>query len=131
MKIVYIAHPIGAINPTDRKDAELQVTHNLERIKLINRQINLNEQDVVPFAPYFLDCVSMKDDIPEERARGILNDKALIASGFISEIRLYGGRISKGMLDEIKFAFSCGIPVIPMTPGTELEFSEILKKIVL
>jgi hypothetical protein len=113
MKIAYIAHPIGG-----------DVEANLERIKTINRQINLEEPDVVPFAPYFLDCVSMDDNDPQERERGIKNDIELIRKGFIDELRLYGNRISPGMVIEIEKALVFRIRVRPMTDETKHEFAE-------
>lgn len=118
MKIAYIAHPVGAFLPESKEDAQKQVLDNLNTIGQICREINLNERDTVPFAPYYLDCVVMDDGNPQERQRGIDNDTALIKAGFITEIRLYGNRISFGMKCEIALGRSLGIPIIPMTPET-------------
>jgi hypothetical protein len=107
MKIAYIAHPIGG-----------DVKGNLRKIRSIARTINLTEPNVVPFAPYFLDCKCLDDNVPSERARGIKNDIELLNRGFIGEIRLYGDRISNGMAEEIKLAFRLGIPIVAMTDGT-------------
>lgn len=103
MKIAYIAHPISG-----------DVQGNIQKIYDIIREINFNEPDTVPFAPYINDCMCMDDDNPEERARGIKNDIALIKAGFITELRLYGGRISTGMQAEKELAESLAIPVIQM-----------------
>ena len=109
MKIVYIAHPISG-----------NIKGNLKKIQAIARKINLTEPDCVPFAHYFLDCHCLNDDVPEERARGIKNDIALMEAGFIDEIRLYGDKISKGMKAEIELGKSLGIPIISMNPLTEV-----------
>lgn len=101
MKIVYIAHPIGG-----------DVAGNLERIRLIVRQINLTMPDVVPFAPYWLDCFALNDNDPHERERGIKNDNELFNRKFIDEVWLCGGRISAGMRAEKELAEKLGIPVV-------------------
>lgn len=101
MKIAYIAHPISG-----------DISGNLEKIRQIVREINLNEPDVVPFAPYWLDCHALDDNIPEERERGIKNDHELFNRGFIDELRLYGDMVSNGMRAEIELAESLGIPVV-------------------
>ena len=113
MKIVYIAHPISG-----------DVEGNLKRIVEIGRKINMEEPEVVPFAPYFFDCFALDDRFPEERNRGIKNDIELINKGFINEVRLYGDRISSGMIHEVNLAIELGISVIPMTEATKLEFIE-------
>jgi hypothetical protein len=118
MIIAYIAHPVGAINAATHQEAFGQVYQNLLKIRRIVRQINLTEPDVVPFVPYYADLVSMSDWIPAERERGIKNDIAILKSGCVNEVRLYGNRISDGMLAEINLADALGIPVKPMTEGT-------------
>lgn len=108
MKIAYIAHPISG-----------DIEGNLERVRQIGRQINLEEPDVVPFAPYWFDCHCLDDNDPGERERGIDNDRHLLQ--FVDEVRLYGNKISRGMWDEIDLAKNLGIPVIAMTPETEAQ----------
>ena len=100
MKIVYIAHPISG-----------DIKENLEKIRLIVREINLTTVDVVPFAPYWLDCHALDDTVPEERTRGIKNDEALFRKGFIDELWVCG-RVSKGVATEIELANELKIPVI-------------------
>ena len=106
MRIAYIAHPISG-----------DISGNLEKIRQIVREINLNEPDVVPFAPYWLDCHALDDNIPEERERGIKNGLRLFQAGIIDEVRLYGDRISNGMKAEIEMAESLGIPVVNHSPN--------------
>lgn len=113
MKIAYIAHPIGG-----------DVENNLAKIRAIVREINLTEPDVVPFAPYYADCVSLDDSNPAERTRGIRNDMALFQRGVIDEVRLYGERISNGMSEEILLADSLKILVTP-APHLEGELYEL------
>jgi hypothetical protein len=103
MRIIYIAHPISG-----------DVKGNLEKIRQIVREINLTIPDVVPFAPYWLDCHALDDNNPEERKRGIANDTALIRRA-VDEMWLYGDRISNGMQAEMELAERLGIPVIDKT----------------
>ena len=103
MIVAYIAHPISG-----------NVVENLAKVGKIVREINLTEPDVVPFVPYYVDCICMNDNIPYERARGIQNDKHLLESGVVDELRLYGDRISEGMKAEILLADKLRIPIVPM-----------------
>lgn len=114
MKVAYIAHPISG-----------DINNNLERIKKIGRQINLDEPDVIPFAPYWFDCHCLDDNIKHERERGIKNDVAFFNKGIIDEVRLYGDKISNGMWHEIKLAKKLKITVIPMTEETYQDFYKI------
>jgi len=107
MKIIYIAHPIGG-----------DVEGNLKKIAQIAREINLEYPDVVPIAPYYLDCHALDDSNPEERQRGILNDSEFFDRKIMDEVWLYGDRISEGMSQEIRQANAMGIPVISMSEGT-------------
>jgi hypothetical protein len=112
MKVAYIAHPISG---------DPQGNH--EKIIRIVRSINILEPDVVPFAPYLVDCLALDDNVPEERERGIKNDIALFKKGFIDEVRLYGDRISTGMRHEIDLALKLGIEVRAMTPETKRDLT--------
>ena len=107
MKIAYIAHPVGG-----------DVMNNLSRIGKFVREINLKEPNVVPFVPYFADCMFLSDDVRFERERGLQNDIQILARFDIDEMRLYGDRISLGMEREIRAAKSRGIKIRPMTTGT-------------
>lgn len=101
MKIAYIAHPISG-----------DIDGNIKKILGIVKHINLTEPDTIPFAPYIVDCLALDDDIPEQRERAIKNDIALFNAKFITEVRLYGNKISRGMQAEKELAISLGIPVI-------------------
>lgn len=104
MKIVYIAHPIGA--PTQNG-----IEQNLADLRRIVRKINLTYNDVVPLVPYYADVVSMDDNVFAERERGIKNDRAILEAGFIDELWLTGDRISNGMIEEQNIALKELIPV--------------------
>lgn len=114
MKVAYIAHPIGG-----------DVAANLRRIRWIVRLINLKNKSIVPFVPYYADCLALKDEIESERIRGIANDLALMSKGFIDYLWLYGPRISKGMRHEIAVASKYDIKVQPMSTGTEKAYAKI------
>lgn len=116
MKVTYIAHPIG-----------MNVEGNLQKIIDIIREINIREPGTIPFAPYYADCIALDDSIREERERGISNSTYLLTAGFIDELRLYGNRISPGMMDEIRIAKQMGIFVRPMTTGTRIEYAKLNK----
>lgn len=107
MKKIYIAHPISG-----------DIPGNLEKIRLIVRDLNLTRSDIVPLAPYWLDCHALDDTNPKERDRGIANDIAILRSGLIDEMWLYGDRISNGMAHEIELAKLMGIPVYSKSSGT-------------
>jgi hypothetical protein len=117
-KIVYIAHPVAG-----------DVMKNIEKILEIVRQINLTRKDVIPFAPYLQDLLALEDDRPEERAIGIRNSIAVIKSGIIDELWIYGPTISGGMRGEIDLAYELDIPIILMdkeTVVTPVEFKSIM-----
>ena len=109
MRIIYIAHPISG-----------DVPGNINKILAIVKEINLKYPEVVPFAPYVVDCLAMNDDIPEERERGIKNDIALFNKGFIDAVFLCGDRISAGMQAEKELAEKLGIQVINGVIGERL-----------
>jgi len=108
MKIAYIAHPIGG-----------EVKNNIDKVIAICREINLTEPDTVPFVPYLSDLYALDDNIPNERNRGIKNGLAILDCNIVTEVRLYGVKISFGMRQEINRAFENGIKVIPMTKETK------------
>ena len=116
-KIAYIAHPISG-----------DVSGNIQKILNIVRDINLTKPDVVPFAPYIADVLIMDDSKPEERSIGICNDLKILKSGIISELWIYGERVSGGMQAEILLAEELCIPIVLMDPKTDVPVS-LLNKI--
>jgi len=103
MKIVYIAHPISG-----------DIENNLTDLRRIVRKINIEHKNIVPFVPYYVDIVSLDDNVAEERLRGIANDTAIIESGIINEMWLTGQRISKGMEAEKDLAIRHSIEIVDM-----------------
>lgn len=99
-KIVYIAHPISG-----------NIEENLRDIIRIVRYINLNFRDVSPQVPYYVDILALNDNYPEERARGIENDTAMIETGVYDELWLTGDNISFGMRKEIELFKKLGKPI--------------------
>ena len=92
---------------------------NLQRINRIGKLISDTEPDVVPFAPYMFPIAFLNDSILEERRKGMAYNEAILRSGMITELRLYGGHITDGMRAEIQLAKDHNIPVRSMTMGTE------------
>ena len=106
MRIIYIAHPIGG-----------DVENNLASLRRIIRSINANEPHTVPFCPYYADVVSLNDNDPAQRARGLRNDMTILSRvGMVDELRLYGETISSGMRMEIEQAYYMGIPIVCSNP---------------
>lgn len=103
-RIVYIAHPISN-----------DIQGNIEKILAIVKQINLEEKNVSPFVPYLADVLALDDTIPEHRKKGISNNIAYLKSGIVSELRVYGDFISKGVAEEIAIAREFKIPVVYKT----------------
>lgn len=102
MRIVYIAHPIGG-----------DIENNLASLRRIIRSINSYETHTVPFCPYYADVVSLNDNDPAQRARGLKNDIEILSrAGMVDELRLYGPTISPGMRLEIETAHYMGIPIV-------------------
>lgn len=113
MRVVYVSHPIGG-----------DVENNIERLKDVIYGVNMNNHDVVPFAPYISDVLSMNDANPSHRKKGLKN--ALFCVKFADEMWLFGDRISEGMSLEIEEANRNGIKIVPQTNATK----RCLKKMV-
>lgn len=116
--IAYIAHPISG-------DPE----GNAKKILSIIKEINLTEPNVVPFAPYITDVLALDDNIPEQRNRGIANSSDIFKSRIMDEVRLYGDKLSYGMMGEVEFASYFEIPVRPMTLQTKEALERMEKDI--
>lgn len=102
--IIYIAHCISA--PTKEG-----IEENLADLRRIIRHINLKFPTIVPFCPYYADIVSLDDNVPAERKRGIENDTAIFHSGMVHRVWLTGPYLSGGMQAEKNLAQQLGIPV--------------------
>lgn len=103
MKFFYIAHPIKG-----------DVDGNLARLRRIIKSINTNPKyaTTVPFVQYYADVVSMDDNVPAERQRGLQNGLEILSrKGAVDEMLVMGDKITEGMKQEIFKAFEMGIPV--------------------
>lgn len=100
-RIAYVAHPIAG-----------DVFVNLQHLGMVLRSINLLHPTVVPFCPYFADCVVLNDDALIERKRGMQNGQFILRSGIVDELWLTGDRVSAGMAQEADLAKKLGIPVL-------------------
>lgn len=114
MKVVYIAHPVSG-----------DVEGNIEKLKVICREINLSHKDVLPFVPYCMDILCLDDSNKSERKIGIENNTHHLTSGFIDELWLYGDHISNGMLAEIYICKNEFIKVVPKTEGTKADYMKV------
>lgn len=116
MKYVYICHPL-------RGDVE----GNLERVKDIVRKVCCEE--TVAFAPHLAFATVFNDENPAERKRGISTDLALLRSGKIDELWVYGERLSEGMKFEVDVCLEHNIPVVCKSPKLKKVVKEyILEK---
>lgn len=98
--IAYVAHAIGD-----------DVENNLTDLRRIIKIINLTMPHIIPFCSYYADVVSLDDNIPEQRDRGIFNSSCILQSGVIDELYLTGFRISAGMEQEINHCIALNIPI--------------------
>lgn len=103
MKYVYICHPL-------RGDVE----GNLEKVKNIVREVCCEE--IVAFAPHLAFAPVFADHIPEQRARGISTDLALLRSGKIDELWVYGEQLTEGMKFELEVCLEHNIPIRCKSP---------------
>lgn len=108
MRVIYIAHPISG-----------NVVLNCAKVQCIARDIYRDEPGTVPLAPYLLACAILDDDDPEDRARGIECNHFVLRSGIVDELRIYGDRVSPGMVEEVALARVYGIEVVAMTEATK------------
>lgn len=115
MKIAYISHPVAG-----------DVENNIIKILNIVREINLTEPDIVPFVPYLADIQALDDSNTEERDRGFKNIAQMFRRKSFDELRIYGNKITAGILIEINLSLENRIPVIPKTKKAEEQLKEIL-----
>lgn len=108
-KVVFAAHPISGDIEGNMKKA-LEICSRLFR------------KNVIPVAPYLVALKILDDKIVEERELGIEANRICFERGFVDELWLFGDRISDGMRGEIELAHKFGIPVVPMTDATRIEY---------
>ena len=92
MKVIYLAHPLGAATKEG-------VEANKARARRWIRWIYDNFSDVAVVADWLITCDVLDDFNPEHRARGMKMNKLVIPR--CDEFWMVGGRISNGMNDEL------------------------------
>ncbi len=97
-KVVYIAHPVGG-----------DVQGNIKDVLSILRDISFGCRDIIPIAPYVVCCQYLNDDIPEERAMGIVADNMYFKRRYMDEVWFSGPRFSFGMKEEVKLCLEHGL----------------------
>lgn len=98
-KIVYIAHPISG-----------DFNNNMESIRKIYAAISREYPECVPFAPYWITCYALSDEIPTDRALGFSHNREFFERGLIDEVWVFG--MSRGVETEIEWANEFGIKVV-------------------
>lgn len=106
IKRIFVAHPISG-----------DIEGNHRRVVAICARIHTKYR--IPYAPYLVSLLYLDDTEIEDRRLGMEANHEMLRSGFITELWLYGRRISNGMWAEIKLARKAGIPVIAKTRGTQ------------
>jgi len=114
MKVIYIAHPIGG-----------DVQNNIEKVLEIIRDHNGLNKEGIPFAPYLIDCMTMNDSDPAQRAKGMERNAYYFNTRFVDELHLQGDRISEGMKVEIQLALKNSIFIKPTERLMEAYFNYI------
>lgn len=100
MKVVYIAHPLGAGDDRERNRANAAAW-----VAYLAAQ-----HDIAPVADWIILSGHWSED---HRDRGLAIDIALIAR--CDELWLVGGRISPGMAVEAAHAREHGLPIVDLT----------------
>lgn len=106
MKIIYLAHPLGA--PTSEG-----VEANKARARRWIRWIYDHFPNVAVVADWLITVDVLDDFNPEHRAHGMKMNKAIIP--VCSEFWMVGGRVSNGMSDESITAIASDRRIIDLT----------------
>lgn len=106
MKVVYLAHPLGASTPDG-------VEANKARARRWIRWIYDHFPDVAVVADWLLTCDVLDDFNPAHRAHGMKMNKAIIPR--CHEFWMVGGCISNGMGDERVVADENRVQVFDLT----------------
>jgi len=118
-----MAHPVGASTPEDTRE-------NLNRAGLWLRWLRDHEPDRVVIAPWLGPLLAghERDDVPEDRRRG-LRDCAAVAAR-CDGIVLVGGRVSEGMNAERRACVFGGglvadLTVLGVFPPTAVQWARV------
>ncbi|MEK7520085.1 MAG: DUF4406 domain-containing protein [Patescibacteria group bacterium] len=112
MRRVFIAHPISG-----------DIKSNMKKVLEICRRVH--DKNTIPVAPYLVSLQYLDDTVVEDRELGMEANYEAFHAGYITELWLYGDRISESMRGEIELARELGIPIIAKTPETEKALAEL------
>jgi hypothetical protein len=112
-KTVFIAHPIAG-----------DISGNVQKVLEICKRVHTEE--IIPVAPYLVSLQYLNDEVFEDRALGIVANLECFHRHFIDELWVFGDKISRGMLEEIKLARELNIPIIPQTEEVKNDY-ELIK----
>jgi hypothetical protein len=118
MKLVYIAHPVSG-----------DVDGNIAKISRIIQKIHLEQDDIIPFAPYYSALMSLDDSDSNQRNVGIRANDYFFEHKKFDEMWVYGDTLSDGVKHEIMLAVKHGIPVLCMTDVSAEFFENYVKKL--
>lgn len=106
VKLVYLAHPLGAPTPEG-------ISANRDRARRWLAWAWKHTAPDIGFVADWILCTEALPETPENRERGLRFDVAVV--GRCDEMWLVGGRISAGMELEAKAAADAGLPVRDLT----------------
>lgn len=106
MRIIYLAHPLGAPTPEG-------VEANKARARRWIRWIYDHFKDVAVIADWLITVDVLDDFNPEHRAHGMKMNKAIIPR--CSEFWMVGGRVSNGMRDESITSIEAQLRIFDLT----------------
>lgn len=106
MRVIYLAHPLGALTPEG-------VEANKARARRWIRWVYDNFPNVAVVADWLITCDVLDDFNPEHRKHGMKMNKAIIP--LLHEFWMVGGRVSNGMSDESIVAIAADRRIIDLT----------------
>jgi hypothetical protein len=116
MRVIYLAHPVGAPTPEG-------VHANLAKARRWIRWIYDNFPNVAVVADWLITCEVLDDFDPEHRAHGMKMNKAVIPR--CDEFWMVGGRISTGMVAEQGIAIEHNRRIFDLTWLGEEPLAEV------
>lgn len=122
MRVIYLAHPLGAPTPEG-------VEANKARARRWIRWVYNNFPNVAVIADWLITCDVLDDFNPEHRAHGMEMNKAIIKSGGPREFWMVGGRVSNGMQGESITAVEAQLRIFDLTWLGEEPPAEVPEKV--
>jgi hypothetical protein len=97
MRLIYLAHPLGAPTP---EGVEANKARARRWIRWIYDHLNVGRVRVAVVADWLITCDVLDDFNPDHRSQGMTMNKAIIP--VCHEFWMVGGRVSSGMEEEWK-----------------------------